>query len=67
MNPEIFTALITQVVIPEIMAVIKYLQAQGEVVTEAAILAQLEARGRLQIAQVDAWLAAHPSDPTPAP
>jgi hypothetical protein len=53
--------IIKALVIPEIPAIIKAIQATGETVTEAAIIAQLEQRGILQAAQVDAWMAAHPS------
>lgn len=55
--------IIKALVIPEIPDIIKAIEARGEVVTEAAITAQLEQRGVLQAAQVDAWMAAHPATP----
>ena len=46
--------------LPEIPAIVAAIQGRGLVVTEAAILAELQSRGVLNTAQVDAWFAAHP-------
>ncbi len=55
--------IIKALVIPAIPDIVKALQDKGETVTEAAIVEQLQQRGVLQAAQVDAWLAAHPETP----
>ena len=52
--------IIKDLVIPAIPGVISAIIGRGEVVSEANIFAELQARGVLQTAQVDAWLAAHP-------
>ena len=55
--------IIKALVIPAIPDIVKALQGKGETVTEAAIVEQLQQRGVLQAAQVDAWLAAHTETP----
>jgi hypothetical protein len=61
---EAFILFLKLVLIPELPAIIAAIQGRGEIVTEAAIVAEMEARGLLNVAQVDDWIATHPVDPS---
>jgi len=53
---DLIVASAIQLAIQEIPAIIAYFTARNETVTEAGILAQLEARGVSLIARNEAWL-----------
>jgi hypothetical protein len=62
MNPALIAALLTQVVIPEIAAIIRaHHNATGNMPTDAQIIAALDTDTTNQIAIGQAWLAAHPA------
>jgi hypothetical protein len=58
-NPILY-AVIRDLVVPEVIKLVVALHAEGVAVTESTILTQLEARGVLQRADVEAWLREHP-------
>jgi len=65
MNPLI-VALLQEVVVPEIAAVIRaHFNATNTMPTDAQILAALGTDAQGGIAIGSAWLAAHPVNPTP--
>lgn len=64
MNPAIIAALLQQVVIPEILAVIRaHHNATGNLPTDAEVQAALSTDTAAGIAIGQAWLAAHPVTP----
>ena len=65
MNPTLLAALLTQVVIPEIAAIVRaHHNATGNLPTDDQILAALGTDADKGIAIGSAWLAAHPVAPT---
>lgn len=68
MNPALLSALLTQIVIPEITAVIRaHKNATGNLPTDAQIIAALGTDADQGIAIGQAWLAAHPAPTTTTP
>jgi hypothetical protein len=66
MNQALIAALLTQVVIPEIAAVIRaHHNATGNMPTDEQILAALGKDADANIAVGQAWLNAHPVTPKP--
>ena len=65
MNPALISALLVQVVIPEIMAVIRAHQnaTGGQTPTDAQVIAALGTDSNNVIQTGTAWLAAHPATP----
>jgi len=61
MNPGLIVALINQVVVPEILEIVRRRQAAGQTITDAEIIAELANRAQAVIAQGQAWLDAHPT------
>lgn len=61
MNPALLIALITQIGIPELAAWLRARHAAGQVVTDADVIAKLEADTGLTISIGEAWLKAHPA------
>lgn len=64
MNPALLAALLQQIIIPEVVAVIRaHHNATGQLPTDAEVLAALGADADKGIAIGEAWLAAHPVTP----
>lgn len=62
MDPSLLAALITQVLIPEISAIIRaHRNATGRMPTDAEVMAALQGDADAGIAIGSAWLAAHPN------
>jgi hypothetical protein len=62
MNPALIAALLQQVVIPEILAIIRaHHNATGNLPTDAQVIAALATDASGVISTGSAWLAAHPA------
>lgn len=63
MNPQLIAILVNNILVPEIVGIIRRHHAStGEVPTEEEIKAQMNVKADALIAQADAWLAAHPDE-----
>lgn len=60
MNPLILL-LIREMLLPELVAIIKAKQAAGQPITEAELRAEFDARLARILSVGEAWLAAHPA------
>lgn len=62
MNPALIAALLQQILIPEIVAVIRaHHNATGQLPTDAQVIAALSSDADKGITIGEAWLAAHPA------
>lgn len=61
MNPQLLTALLQQILIPEVIAVVRaHHNATGALPTDAQVMAALGADADKGVSIGEAWLAAHP-------
>lgn len=65
MNPALLTALLQEIVIPELAAIFRaHHAATGTMPTDAQVFAALGSDADKGISIGQAWLAAHPASPT---
>jgi hypothetical protein len=60
MTPTLIAAIIYQVVIPEILEIVRRRQAAGQGITDAEIIAALKERVDAIVAEGENWLITHP-------
>lgn len=60
MNPAIILAIIQQLLVPEIMDIVRKRQAANQPLDDAAIIAELHSRAATVIAQGEDWLKKNP-------
>lgn len=65
MNPALLAALINQIAIPELTAWLRSRHAAGQGVTDADVIQKLITDANMGESIGEAWLAAHPANPTP--
>jgi len=60
MNPALIVALIQQLLVPEIMEIVRRRQAANQPIDDSAIINELHVRAARVISEGEAFLAQHP-------
>ena len=61
MNPALIIALLQQLIVPEILEIVRRRQAANQPIDDTSIIEELHLRAAAVIAKGESWLATHPA------